>query len=437
MEVTMSLKPGVRFIFILVLAFTACTIPAFPQGEQALHQAELIFPPEHWHNHSSCIVEQPNRDLLVCWFHGSGERTADDVVLLGARKKAGAREWSKPFLMEDVPGHPDTNPAIFIDPRERLWLIWPTILANEWHTALLKYRISANYEKEGPPDWETSRVLHLKPGEEFLETVVTRLGSLEQSADLSQMTNPDYTVSIGPEKISAYFQRIKEEAAGKLQRRLGWMTRAHPVVLEGGRMIVPLYSDGFSFSLMAITDDWGKTWTTSTPLVGIGNIQPSIAVRKDGSLVAYMRDAGTEPRRLQVSESFDRGETWSPMADTDIPNPGSGAEVITLKNGNWLLAHNDLEEGRYSLAVALSDDEGRTWKWKRHLELDMDAGDTGHRGSYHYPTVIEGRDGTFHASYSYSLRRSEAATDTEGRLMRKSIKHARFNGAWIMQGDPH
>jgi hypothetical protein len=37
------------------------------------------------------------------------------------------------------------------------------------------------------------------------------------------------------------------------------MTRAHPYVLDGARLIVPLYSDGFSFSLMAITDDWGAT----------------------------------------------------------------------------------------------------------------------------------------------------------------------------------
>jgi len=38
---------------------------------------ELIFPLEKWHNHSSSVVELPNGDLLVCWFHGSGERTAD------------------------------------------------------------------------------------------------------------------------------------------------------------------------------------------------------------------------------------------------------------------------------------------------------------------------------------------------------------------------
>jgi hypothetical protein len=78
-------------------------------------------------------------------------------------------------------------------------------------------------------------------------------------------------------------------------RRMGWQTKNKAVVLAAGRIVVPLYSDGFSFSLMALPDDGGRTWTFSEPLVGGGNIQPSIATQPDGTLVAYMRDNG--PRR--------------------------------------------------------------------------------------------------------------------------------------------
>ena len=53
--------------------------------------------------------------------------------------------------------------------------------------------------------------------------------------------------------------------------------------------------------------------------------------------------------------------------------PATGAEVIVLANGNWALIYNDLERGRYSLAVSLSEDEGRTWPWTRHLERDPDV----------------------------------------------------------------
>ena len=73
--------------------------------------------------------------------------------------------------MADTPGYPDTNATMFIDPQQRLWLLWPTILANEWHTALMKYRISSEYERDGPPTWETSEVLHVTPGDEFEATV--------------------------------------------------------------------------------------------------------------------------------------------------------------------------------------------------------------------------------------------------------------------------
>ena len=92
------------------------------------HEAEILFPLETWHNHASCIVETPRGDLLVCWFHGSGERTADDVKIEGARKRKGSRQWSQRFTMADTPGYPDTNCAMFIDPEGGLWLLWPTIL---------------------------------------------------------------------------------------------------------------------------------------------------------------------------------------------------------------------------------------------------------------------------------------------------------------------
>ena len=200
------------------------------------------------------------------------------------------------------------------------------------------------------------------------------------------------------------------------------MTRAHPFLLDGRRLIVPLYHDGFSFSLMAITDDWGATWHTSAPIIGGGNIQPSIVRRRDGSLFTLMRDNGPPPKRLIQAESYDRGETWTGVRDSEIPNPGSGAEVVGLRDGRWAFIGNDSETGRHSLAVWLSEDEGRNWKWKRHLELFPPGG-----GSFHYPSLIQARDGTLHASYSHFVN--------AGGKEAKSIKHAHFNAAWIIEGD--
>lgn len=393
-------------------------------AETPFLSSELIFPLEHWHNHGSCIVEAPNGDLIACWFHGSGERTADDVKVEGARLRADAKRWSPRFTLADTPGYPDTNCCMFIDPKGRLWLMWPTILANTWESALMKYRISSNYSGDGPPKWDVNEVMHVTPGPDF-ETAVTQFtehtaATLDKSA-------------LGAERgqrVDAWLASLRTKAADKLTRRLGWFTRAHPFVLEGRRLIVPLYSDGFSFSLMNISDDWGQTWHASSPLIGAGNIQPSIVQRQDGSLYALMRDNGPPPKRLMQSESRDRGETWSPVTDSDQPNPGSGAEVTSLRNGHWLLIGNDTERGRFRLTVQISDDEGKSWKWKRALELAPE--DVGR--SFHYPSVIQAKDGTLHASYSYHLEKS-TERDADGQPRSKSIKHAHFNEAWVMAGD--
>ncbi len=50
------------------------------------------------------------------------------------------------------------------------------------------------------------------------------------------------------------------------------------------------------------------------------------------------------------------------MTLTELPNPNSGTDAVTLSDGRHLLVynHNPLRSGRKPLNVALSDD-GRTW----------------------------------------------------------------------------
>jgi predicted neuraminidase len=409
-----------------MVLLAACLCFAAAAVERPLYESELIFPPETWHNHASCIVETAQGDFLVCWFHGSGERTADDVKVEGAWLRRGRKSWSPRFTMADTPGYPDTNPCLFIDPRGRLWLLWPTILANRWETALMKYRIASKYAPDGPPRWEIDAVLHLTPGTNF----AVQANAFWETAESWARQNP--SPELPADKVEAYFAGLRARAADKLYRRLGWMTRAHPFVLDGRRLIVPLYSDGFDCSLMAITDDWGQSWRASTPLMGLANIQPSIVQRNDGSLYTLMRDNGPPPQRLMQSESRDRGETWSAVTDSEVPNPGSGAEVIRLRNGHWALIGNDTEDGRHRLAVWISDDEGRSWKWRRNLESDPPGPEA---GSYSYPSLIQARDGSLHASYSHHLNKRTLPKDVDGDPAGKSIKHAHFNEAWVRQGN--
>ena len=141
-----------RFATVSLLAPVLLAAPATAAPPYA---AELVFPLHPQHNHAPGIVECPNGDLLVSWYRGSGERSADDVAVYGARRRKGSDAWSEPFVLADTPGFPETNPVLFIDARRRLMFFWPLIIAHQWETALMKYRISTDYQQaSGPPKWE-------------------------------------------------------------------------------------------------------------------------------------------------------------------------------------------------------------------------------------------------------------------------------------------
>jgi hypothetical protein len=123
------------------------------------------------------------------------------------------------------------------------------------------------------------------------------------------------------------------------------------------------------------------------------------------------------------------------VSDSTTPNPGTSVDVVVLKSGRWALVYNDLERGRQSLAISLSSDEGRTWSVTRHLERDPEGATGDATGQYHYPSIIQSKDGLIHVSYSIFLPPAQSAKDAQGRALRKSIKHAAFDEAWVTAGD--
>jgi len=151
--------------------------------------------------------------------------------------------------------------------------------------------------------------------------------------------------------------------------------------------------------MVAISNNDGETWHASLPIVGRGNVQPALVQTKDGHITAYMRDNGEEPNYVQVSQSADSGFSWTVATKIGIPNTAS-VELLALSDGRWAFVGDDESDGRYRISLYLSDDEGKTWKWKRSLE-DMDKG----KGSFSYPCVIQTSDGLMHISYSYSLEK--------------------------------
>ncbi|MBS1949228.1 MAG: exo-alpha-sialidase [Bacteroidetes bacterium] len=352
----------------------------------------LIFPEQAQHVHGSSIVVLPNGDILAAWFQGSGERTADDVKIMGARLKKGSRVWSQPFLMADSYGLPDCNPVLFLNSRNKLFLVWIAVEAHRWECSLLRYRTSINYTQEGPPAWNWQDNILLSPTDGF---------AIETSAKFRQLTpNHNGSAAYAPK----YDDMIIEASKDFAKRSTGWMTRIKPLKLNSGRILLPLYSDGFNFSLIAISDNDGDTWHASLPIVGRGNVQPALVQKRNGNIFAFMRDNGDAPSRVQYSESADNGETWSAAQKTDIPNEAS-VELIVMNDGRWAYIGDDEEDGRYRLSLYFSDDEGKTWKWKKTLE------NTGKgNGSFSYPCLVQTKDdGLLHITYSYSMGKNGEA----------------------------
>lgn len=382
---------------IVMIPFTG--ISQKKNSYNSIVKEELIFTPQHEHSHGSSIVALPNGDLLAVWFQGSGERTADDVRIMGARLEKGKKGWSIPFLMADTPGLPDCNPVLFLNNSNNLFLVWIAVQGNRWEGSILRTRTTTNYKKPGAPKWEWQDNILLKPGKEFVEEI-------EKKFDEMPELHHGWA-----EYAPLYDDMIKESSKNQVHRSIGWMTRIKPLILSSGRIILPLYSDGYNLSICAISDDDGETWRPSLPIVGRGPIQPALAVRKNGDIVAYMRDSGDAPSRVHKSISKDNGETWSYSTKTDIPNTAS-VELFTLKDGRWAFFGNDIIDGRYRLVLMLSDDEGETWKWKEYIENDKKHGG----GSYSYPCLIQTDDNLLHITYSHRTSETE-----------KSIKHVVVN----------
>jgi hypothetical protein len=387
-------------VIALALALGSPLLAAPPRFE-----ARFILAPQEQHVHSSSIVELPNGGLFAVYYRGSGERRADDVRLEGASLPKGAAAWSAPFPVADTPGFPDCNPIALIDARGRLSVVWPAIVDNNWESAILRYRVAPTAGwAAGPPPWNDGGIILLRP-----DTLRDKVEPFARAALASLPAGRDR------DELARLVERLSE----KLYSRLGWMPRTHVLRLPGGRILLPLYSDTYSVGLVAISDDDGATWRASDPIVSLGGVQPSLVRKRDGTIVAYMRDNGPPPQRVIVASSQDDGVSWTQGEDSEIPNPGSSVEVVALRDGRWLMVNNDTENGRARLSAWLSEDEGRTWPHRRAIE-DTPG------GSYSYPSVIQTADGLLHVSYSHV-----EPAPAQGGKRREAIKHVSFGAAWV------
>lgn len=293
--------------------------------------------------HASTIAEAPDGTLVASWFGGTREKDPD-VGIWVSRKPPGGT-WTEPvevangvqfsFVDGQVHRHPCWNPVLF-QPADG-----PLLL----------------FTKVGP-------------------SPSTWWGML--------MTSDDSGVTWSEPR------RLPEGIAGPIKNK--------PIQLADGTLLCgsSTEDDGWRVHFEA-TNDLGRSWTRTGPIndgQSIGAIQPSLLTLADGSLLALGR---SRQGRLWQATSSDGGSSWSEMTLTDLPNPNSGTDAVTLADGRLLLVYNATERGRSPLNVAISNDDGASWKMIHTLESDP--------GEYSYPAVIQGHDGTVHITYTFNRER--------------------------------
>lgn len=284
--------------------------------------------------HASTIADTP-QGLVAAWFGGTRERNPDVGIWIARRGKAG---WSK--VVEVANGvqskelrHPCWNPVLFQPPKGPL---------------LLFYKVGPN-----PRTW---------------------WGMLITSQDGGKTWSKP--------------QRLPDGIAGPIKNK--------PVLLADGTLLCGSSTEDVGWRVhMESTKDFGKTWSRSGVLNDgktFGAIQPTII--QHGKAIKLL----CRSRQGQIVESTSRdgGKTWSKLAATSLPNPNSGIDAVTLKDGRSLLVYNHTKRGRSPLNVAVSVD-GNDWTSSVVLEDQP--------GEYSYPAIIQSADGLVHITYTWKRQR--------------------------------
>jgi len=297
--------------------------------------------------HASTLAETAPGHLVAAWFGGTHERHPD-VGIWVSRQESG--RWLEPVevasgVQLEGPRFPTWNPVLF-QPKEGPLLLFYKVgpSPREWWGEVLS-------STDGGRTWSAPRRL--------------------PEGILGPIKNPPVTLADG-----AWLSPSSTESASE-----GW--RVH----------------------FERSDDAGATWRSTGPVpgAGIGAIQPSLLFHPGGRLQALCR---TQQGVIASTWSEDGGRTWSPLTTTTLPNPNSGIDAVTLRDGRQLLVYNHSAPppgssgggARYPLDVAVSRDG---LAWDRVLTLESEPRPDG----YAYPTVIQTHDGRVHVTYTWDRRR--------------------------------
>jgi predicted neuraminidase len=349
--------------------------PAGPGIDQAY--LPMLYPSSHAAN----LYQLKNGDIVCVWFSGVWEGKSG-VGIVMSRLRKGSTQWSQSTLIDRKEGMSYQNPVLF-------------------------------QEQDGTLD----------------------LYHTEQSADAGE--------------ANAHILHLTSKDNGKtwtqpqvLFDQPGAFSRNPMVVLPQHTWMLPIFivtSKGIgqgaqtNYSITELSSDHGKTWKECRMAGSMGKVQPTVVLLRPNLLLALLRSRASD--FIYQSTSSD-GCTWTPATPTVLPNNNASVQMFRLQDGHLVLAFDNSsvqQRGstpsiglRKPLSVALSEDNGVTWKYVR----DIEAGRPGFgmkeqevsvpgREEYSYPSIMQSRDGKIYVAFTYR---------------RQTIKVVSFDEDWIREG---
>ncbi|MER3416525.1 MAG: neuraminidase (sialidase) [Gemmataceae bacterium] len=299
-------------------------------------ESEFIFDKAPFRScHASTIAEAEPGKLLAAWFGGSGEGQQDVRIWLSCRDATG---WSLPEVVAEEKSVPCWNPVLFRSSSGKLMLFYKAG-ANP-----MSWSGWVRFSHDGGSTWTAP---HLYPA--------GILGPIKNKP--IQLQDGTIVAGTSVECYRAWACWIeKSQDDGQSFRRIG------PIIVPGQPY---------------------------------GIIQPTLYRCADGRIVMLCRSR--QIGRICRSESRDAGETWTPAQPTELPNPNSGIDLVRTGEGLLVLVYNPTTRGRSPLSIAVSKDEGQTWR--KVLDLETAPGE------FSYPSIIQGQDGRLHICYTWQRLR--------------------------------
>jgi len=198
-------------------------------------------------------------------------------------------------------------------------------------------------------------------------------------------------------KIESADQGRSWSAAARLPEEVLGPIKNKPVLLSDHRLLCGSSTEHDGWRVhMEWTSDGGATWERSAALNKPNEneaIQPTILQLGGDHLQILCRSKSIG--KILTSDSHD-GRTWSPLKATALPNPNSGIDAITLKDGRHVIVYNHASRKRSPLNIAVSED-GNVWNAAIVLEDEP--------GEYSYPAIIQTSDGLVHVTYTWRRKR--------------------------------